>query len=80
MRRKRVTPEQEAEMREMGATMTAKQISKELDMPYSTVNYYMTVKQIRRKLGKSPPRHGYYTREKDKPGLFNVNHRENWLI
>jgi predicted transcriptional regulator len=81
MQKKRVTPEQEAEMKELGKSMTAKQISLQLGMPYSTVQYYMSAKSIKRKLGKIPQeRHGHYTKEKGKPGMFNIYQRENWLI
>ncbi len=75
-----VTSEQQEHMKELGKTMTAKEISKELKMPYSTVHYYMSKKSIKRKLGKKlyeyeRPLH----KEKNRPGYFNVHAVENWL-
>jgi hypothetical protein len=74
-----ITPEQEKEMRQMGETMNAMQISRSLKLKYNTVLTYMKVRMIDKKMGKSP-RTPEYRRDKNKVGMFNVNAVENWLI
>lgn len=63
----------------MSPTMNAKQISRHLKLNYNTVLTFMNRKMIARKLGKAPNRHGYYQKEKERLGYFNVNAVENWL-
>jgi hypothetical protein len=79
MPRQVITPELEKEMREMGETMNAMQISRSLKLKYNTVLTFMKIRRIDKKMGKSP-RTPEYRRDKNKEGIFNVNAVENWLI
>jgi DNA-binding NarL/FixJ family response regulator len=76
MPKKAISDEQQELIRAMGKTMTAKQISRELKLNYTTVMSFMNTRNIERKLGKKP-RTLNHRRTSD---LFNVYERGNWLV
>lgn len=75
----KISDEVAGEMKALGKTMTAKQISKELNVPYSTVQWYMSANNIPRKMGKRTGGRPIVKRTESN-GFFNEHERENWLV